>query len=258
MTRIPLPSWRFVQVWRRHFLVWRKTSIASLVGILGEPLLYLLGMGYGLGRFVGEVAGMAYLPFVATGILAASAMNPATFEAFYGGFTRMTRQNTFHAQLATPLTVADIVAGEVAWAATKSLMSGGAVFLVAGVLGAFPLQPVVLLVLPLIFLAGLAFAAMAMVVTAISPSYEFFQFYITLIVTPMYLFCGVFFPVIVLPEPLMSVVNGLPLAHVVALVRPLAMGLPLEGAGLHLLALLGYVGVCFVGAALLVRRRIIV
>ena len=125
----PLSPFFFVQVWRRHFLVWRKTSAASLVGSLGEPFLYLMGMGYGLGRFIGEIEGTSYLVYVTSGILAANSMNTATFEAIYGSFTRLTRQNTFHAMLATPLRVSDVVLGEVFWAATKALIAGTAIFL---------------------------------------------------------------------------------------------------------------------------------
>ncbi len=252
-----IPSYRFVHVWRRHFMVWRKTAMASLAGSLGEPLLYLLGLGYGLGRFVGAIGEMDYMVYVASGILASNSMNTATFEAIYGGFTRMTRQNTFHAMLATPLTVADVVAGEVAWAATRSLISGGAIFLVGMVLGAFS-PGSVLMVLPVVVLSGLAFGAMAMVITAISPGYDFFLYYFTLVTTPMFLFCGVFYPVASLPPLVQSLVGVLPLTHVVALLRPVANALPVLDVGFHLAVIVAYALVAFTVAVALVRRRIIV
>ncbi|MEG3638662.1 ABC transporter permease [Magnetococcus sp. PR-3] len=252
-----LPSKGWVQTWRRHFMVWRKTYTASLAGNLGEPLLYLAGMGYGLGRFVGEVEGMAYLVFVASGILASSSMNSSTFEVLYGAFTRMTRQNTYHAQLTTPLSVADVVAGEVIWAASKALIAGFAIFLVATLFGAFEIQNI-LLTLPIVFLSGLTFASLGMVVTAVSPSYEFFLYYTTLVTVPMFLFCGVFYPVNTLPELLQYFILLLPLTHVVELMRPLATGGVVQDVLLHLSVITFYLVIGFIWAVKLVRRRIIV
>nr|CRH07092.1 ABC-2 type transporter, NodJ family [Candidatus Magnetococcus massalia] len=252
-----IPTLGFIQTWRRHFLVWRKTSTASLVGNLGEPLLYLAGMGYGLGRFVGEVNGMAYLVFVASGILASSSMNSSTFEVLYGAFTRMTRQNTYHAMLTTPLSVADVVAGEVAWAGTKALIAGIAIFLVATLFGAFTLSDA-LYTLPIVFLSGLTFASLGMVVTAVSPSYEFFLYYTTLVTVPMFLFCGVFYPVDTLPESLQMLVQLLPLTHVVDLLRPLATGGVATDILLHLSVISCYLITGFLAAVWLVRKRIIV
>jgi lipooligosaccharide transport system permease protein len=252
-----LPSILFIQVWRRHFLVWQKGAINSLIGTLGEPFLYLLGMGYGLGRFVGEIEGITYLVYITSGILAANSMNVATFEALYGGFTRMTRQNTFQAMLATPMRVADVVAGEVAWGATKAMISGSAIFLVGNFLGSIP-SPTAFLVLPVVFLSGIVFTSMAMVVMSIAPNYDFFLYYFTLVVTPMFLFCGVFYPVDSLPQTAQMVANLLPLAHVVALVRPLTIGLPLESPVFHLMALAVYAAVSFFLAVRLLKKRLIV
>jgi lipooligosaccharide transport system permease protein len=257
MIRLNVPSRRFIQVWRRHFLVWRKSMGTSLMGTLGEPFLYLMGMGYGLGRFVGEIEGISYLVYLTSGILAASSMNTATFEALYGGFTRMTRQNTFHAMLATPLRVADIVAGEVVWGGTKSLISGLAIFLVGNILGSIPSETA-FLVLPVVFLSGIVFTAMALVVVAIAPNYDFFLYYFTLVTTPMFLFCGVFYPVDSLPESVQMVTNMLPLAHVISLMRPLTIGLPIENPWFHIVSLLIY-GVCtFFLAVQLLKKRLIV
>ena len=252
-----IPSKLFFQVWRRHFLVWRKSAATSLMGTLGEPFLYLLGMGYGLGRFVGEIEGISYLVYITSGILAASSMNTATFEALYGGFTRMTRQNTFQAMLATPLRVADIVAGEVGWGATKALISGLAIFLAGNLLGSIPSQTA-FLVLPVVFLSGMVFTSMALVVVALAPNYDFFLYYFTLVTTPMFLFCGVFYPIDSLPETAQMVAAHLPLAHVVALIRPLTIGIPLENPAFHIISLLIYGAVTFFLAVQLLKKRLIV
>lgn len=251
------PSSRFFQVWRRHFLVWRKTAASSLVASLGEPFLYLLGMGYGLGHFVGSMGDTPYPVYLAAGILAANSMHAATFEAIYGGFTRMTRQNTFHAMLATPLRIADIVAGEVTWAATKSLLSGTAILLVAGLMGAMPAKTAIL-VLPVVFLSGLIFGSMGMIMTAISPSYDFFMYYFTLVTTPMFLFCGVFYPVESLPPLIRLATQFLPLTHVVALIRPLTSAIPFQETFLHLGALIIFAVIAFLLAVTLIKRRIII
>jgi len=113
-------------------MVWKKLAIASMLGNFGDPFLYLLGLGYGLGLYIGDMGGIPYMAFLASGILCSSAMNTATFEALYSAFTRMTHQGTWEGMLATPVSVADIIAGEQLWAATKSLISGTAIFVVAG------------------------------------------------------------------------------------------------------------------------------
>ena len=102
----------------------------------GEPFLYLLGLGLGLGRFIGELGGLPYLTFLATGLIASSSMNTATFEGLFSVYTRMVPQQTYEGMLATPLEVDDIVAGEMLWCATKGLFSSSAILLVASLLGA--------------------------------------------------------------------------------------------------------------------------
>ena len=102
-------------VWRRNTLVWRKLMLPSILINFGEPFLYLLGLGYGLGLFIGEMMHMPYLTFLASGILASSAMNTASFEAMFSVYTRMIPQKTYEAILTTPLEVQDILAGEMLW-----------------------------------------------------------------------------------------------------------------------------------------------
>ena len=257
MTRaLPSLSVRWIAVWRRHFLVWQKLSLPSLVGNFGDPLLYLLALGYGLGRFVGSMDGMPYISFLASGIVCSSAMNTATFEALYSAFTRMTTQQTWAGMLAAPLDVDDILMGEMVWAGTKSLISAGAILLVASALGIVH-GAQALLVLPVALLVGICFAAMALVVTAISKNYEFFLYYVTLVVTPMMLFCGVFFPLGGLPKPLRWVAAFLPLTHGVAIIRPLMTGAWPQNAPLDLLVLIVYGAACYTLATALVKRRLL-
>ena len=121
LTIPPSLTGAFTAVWRRNLRVWRKLMLPSLMGNFGEPVVYLLALGYGLGRLIGDVEGMSYMVFLASGIICSSALTAATFEALYSAYTRLTQQLTWSAMLATPLTVDEIVFGEIVWAATKAV-----------------------------------------------------------------------------------------------------------------------------------------
>ena len=256
LRRPPILSLRFFAVWQRNFRVWRKLMLPSLLGNFGEPVLYLLALGYGLGQFVGEVEGMGYMVFLASGIVCSAAMTGATFEALYSAFTRLTQQQTWAAMLAAPMNVDDVVLGEIAWAATKALINASAIVLVAALLGLVA-GPQALLVLPVILLAGFAFAGIAMIVTAVSPSYDFFLYYFTLVMTPMLLLSGVFFPLESLPGAVQIGAQFLPLAHVVMLVRPLMTGGAIDAPILHLAVITGYIIATYWLSAALARRRLV-
>ena len=244
-------------VWRRNVLVWRKLVGASLLINFGEPFIYLMGLGFGLGHFIGDMAGMPYLTFLASGLVASSVMNTASFEGMYSVYTRMVPQQTYEAMLATPLEVDDIAAGEMLWCATKGLISSSTILFVAMLLGAVSDWSAILAV-PILFIIGLCFAGPALVMSAMSPSYEFFSYYFTLVVTPMFIFSGVFYPVTTLPDVMQSLVHLLPLSHAIALIRPLVSGQVTSDVVLHLTVLISYAAVCYYIAVVLIRRRLIV
>lgn len=242
-------------VWRRNARVWRKLVIPSLIGHFGEPLLFLLLFGYGLGQLVGEVDGMPYMVFIASGLACSTAMFAAKFEALYSAFTRLKQQRTWEAMLNTPLSVRDIAGGEILWAATKGLINSSALMIVALAFGLIH-APGILPGLAVIALGALAFAAMAMIITALAPNYDFFLYYFTLVMTPMMLLSGVFFPMEVLPGLIQGVAWALPLAHLVALVRPLLTEVAPGPVLLHLGVVIGWSAVCFPVAVSLLRRRL--
>ncbi len=247
---------RLVHVWQRNFLVYRKLLLPSLVGNFGEPLLYLFLLGLGLGRLVGEVEQLSYMVFLASGLVCSTLMFAASFEAMYSAFTRMTQQYTWNAMLNTPLTVDDIAAGETLWAATKGLINAVAILIVAGLLGLIGGWGL-LLVLPVLVLAGVAFAALALVVTAVSPSYDFFLYYFTLALTPMLLLSGVFFPLGTLPPLIQAIAHILPLLHAVELIRPLITEVAIgPWWPVNVLVLAAYATAAFVLACRLLRRRL--
>jgi len=255
--RLPYVRRAALAVWRRNVLVWRKLIGPSLLINFGEPLLYLLGLGLGLGSFVGQMSGLPYLTFLASGIVASSAMNTATFEGMYSVYTRMVPQRTYESMLATPIDVDDIIAGEMLWCATKSTISGSAILLVAALLGAVH-NSAAILAIPVTFLVGLCFAGPAIAMSAFSKSYDFFNYYFTLIITPMFILCGVFYPIQTLPQALQAAVQFLPLTHAVALIRPLVAGQTVATPLVHLSVLAGYAGLGYYLSVVLVRRRLIV
>jgi lipooligosaccharide transport system permease protein len=253
--RLPRLSLRFIPIWQRNWLVWRKVAATSVIGHLADPVIYMLGLGYGLGSLLPEMNGMSYMAFLAAGTVCYSTMNSATFEALYSGFARMHEQRTWDAIMNTPVTLDDIVLSEMLWAATKSLMAGLAVLLVIWLMG-LSHSWLSLWMIPLALLVGLTFAALGLIMTALAPSYDFFMYYFTLVVTPMMLLCGVFFPVTQLPEGLQLFAAILPLTHAIDLARPLMNGSVPVAAGLHLLALCAYAGLGFYVALVLFRRRL--
>ena len=247
---------RFLHVWRRNLLVWRKLAIPSMLGNLADPMLYMLGLGYGLGGLLPQMQGGSYVAFLAGGVVCSSTMFTASFEAMYSAFSRMHVQRTWDAIINAPLSLDDVVLGEWVWAASKSLLSGCAVLLVATALGVVG-SPLALWIIPVILLAGLVFAGLGLIITALSPSYDFFMYYFTLAITPMMLLSGVFFPLAQLPVWAQAAAQVLPLTHAVALSRPLMNGLTPDHVGQHLLVLALYAGVSYGVARHLLRKRII-
>jgi lipooligosaccharide transport system permease protein len=252
----PQLSFRTFAVWRRNFLVWKKLAIPSLLGNLADPMIYLFGLGYGLGSLLPEVAGVSYIAFLASGTVCASTMNAASFEALYSGFSRMHVQKTWEAIMNAPVSLDDVVAGECLWAAAKATLSGTAILVVIAALG-FVASPLALWALPVIFLTGLCFAALGLIVTALAPSYDFFMYYFTLFITPMVLLCGVFFPPDQLPAAVQAVGAWLPLTHAVALVRPLLFGTVPADIPIHVAYLAAVAGIAFAIALHLTRRRLL-
>ncbi len=239
----------------RNLRVWQNYASASAIGNFGEPLLYLVALGYGLGRVVPRLGGMSYAEFIAPGLVVSTVMYTATFEGTFGSYTRLSTQKTFEAILATPVTPQELVAGEVIWGGIKAMLGAGSVLLVIALFGLVP-SWLALGALPLGFLAGLMFTAMALVVTAFCRSYEFFNYYFTLVVAPMFLFSGIFFPLEQMPPWVRTGADLLPLTHVVELSRGLVRGT----AGVHHLVHLGVVaaftGVAYLACATLLARRL--
>lgn len=256
--RAPALSWRWVPVFRRNLLVWRKLMVPSLVGNIAEPLITLVAFGYGLGALVGQVqldgSAVPYIVFLASGSICMSAMNAASFEALYSAFSRMHVQRTWDGIMNAPITLDDIVLAEMLWAAFKSLFTTTVILIVMLALG-ISTSAWLLLAWPLLALVGLVFASIALIFNALAKGYDFFTYYFTLFLTPTMFLSGVFFPREQLPGFMQAVAQWLPLTAAVELIRPLFLGrLPADGVQ-HLAVLLAYAVASWWIALALTRRR---
>jgi lipooligosaccharide transport system permease protein len=254
--RLPRPSARFVPVWRRNLLVWRKLAIASVLGNIADPLLYMLALGYGIGAMIGQVDGMSYVAFIGTGMVCQSAMFTSSFEGMYSAFSRMHVQRTWEAIINAPIALDDVMFAEWVWCATKAVMSTAAILVVIEALG-FGHTWLALWILPLGFLVGLCFGAFGLVMNSLAPGYDFFTYFFTLVLTPMLLFSGVYFPVAQMPAWLAGVASVLPLSHAIDIARPLMLDRVPGNIALHVAVLMAYGIVAYYVALVLTRRRLL-
>jgi lipooligosaccharide transport system permease protein len=220
-------SWRFLRVWRRNVMVYRRTWKINFLVPLFEPAFYILAFGLGFRRLIGDVsyaAGtLSYTEFIAPALVATSVMWNAFFETTYSSFVRMYYQKTFDAMLATPLSLEEIIVAEIAWSATKAAAAALLMIVVLMLLGYidFPLGFTGVL---WAFMGGLAFGAIGMFFTGIVPTIDLFNLPIFLFITPMFLFSGTFFPVSGLPGWAQELSLAFPLYHLVELTRLVSLG----------------------------------
>lgn len=221
---------RAFRVWQRHLTVYTKLYKSSFALNFVEPILYLSALGLGLGAYVGKIHGVSYIEFIAPGIIASSAMFAAIYECTYGTYVRMTFQKTFDAILATPINIDDLIAGELMWGATKSILYGTTIAVVISALGLVH-SPMIILIIPVLFLSGLIFSELSVVVASIIPGIDSFNYFYTLVMTPMFLFSGIFFPIDTLPVIVRTIAFFTPLYHFVNVCRSLSDGHLAPAAG---------------------------
>jgi len=252
----------------RSFEYWlyqyRRTWRGSIVSTVLFPVLFLASMGLGLGSLVdsptasGGVEGLPYLVFLAPGLLAATAMQTGTSEATYPVMGAIKWVKTYHAMLASPLGVLDVLVGHLLFLAARVLL-GSVVFL--AVMAAFGAvrSPLALLTLPAAVLTGMAFSAPVVAFAASTDNDAGFAFLFRFIVTPLFLFSGVFYPVQQLPVVLEQLAYVTPLWHGVALSRGLALGTATAGGVLlHVAYLSLWIAVGFRLAVRAYHRRLAV
>jgi lipooligosaccharide transport system permease protein len=254
---------RVSRAYEHQFLLYRRTWRGGLFNSFLSPVLFLLAMGVGLGSYVdrggGTAAlGVSYLTFLAPGLLAATVMQTASFEATFpimGGFVW---QRRYHAMHATPLGPAEIALGQLAWIATRLTLVGSIFVLVMVPFGAVH-SPLVLLAIPAATLTGLAFATPIAAYAATQKTMTTFNYIFRFGITPLFLFSGTFFPVEQLPVFLQPIAYLTPLYHGVALCRSLALGAITAdpGTGLvHLGVLLLFITAGLVACLVAFQRRL--
>ena len=216
---LPRVTGRAWKVWYRNLVVFFRTWKVNFFPPFIEAFLYLSAIGLGIGSYVGSIDGIPYVNFIAPAILAISVMNSAFFECTYGSYVRMYYQKSFDAMIATPLSIEDVIAGELLWGATRSVMYVAIMLPVLAAFGVISL-PASLLAIPLAFIGGLMFAGIGMCFTGITPGLETLNYPAYLFITPMTLFSGTFFPLAILPAVFQYLaVILLPLTHLVAVMR---------------------------------------
>jgi len=215
-----------LRVVERNLLVYRRTWLVLVSGML-EPLLYLLSLGLGLGHLVGPLqepdgTRLSYAAFVAPGLLASSAMNGAVYDSTFNIFHKLHWSKVYDVMLASPLEVADLALGEVLWALLRGGLYASAFLVVMAALG-LVVSPAVVLAIPAALLVGLAFAGVGLAATTYMRSWQDFD-YVNLVLLPLFLFSGTFYPLTVYPHYLQVIVGLTPLYRGVALVRSLDLG----------------------------------
>jgi lipooligosaccharide transport system permease protein len=212
----------FGRVWMRNAQVYLALWKFNVFPALAEPILFIFVFGLGIGSYIDEMEGVPYLEFVAPGILGIAAIMQATFECTYGSYFRMRMQNTFEGIISTPVSAAEVGAAEIAWGATRGLVTSVLVLSVLAVFGVF--HSLMVLLIPLLtFLAAFNFAAIAIIVTSRIAQMEYFHFYFAGFVLPAQFLCGTFFPVSRFPAPVQAVAWVIPLTSFVDVMRSLTL-----------------------------------
>ena len=252
-------SYRVYYVWKRNMTAYKRFILPTLLVSLGEPFFYLLAMGLGLGAYmVGLFGGVSYIKFLASGLVVSSCMMTATFECLYDSFVRMVHEKIYASLIVTPISAEDVVAGDIAWGTFRGVISGFLMYIVAALIGALPVSlPVVLELLGLMIIMGILFGSLSMIVTAFAPNFDFFNYYTQLVVSPIFFFSGVFFPLERFPDWLRLVAKFSPLTHAVIVSRQIFTGQFSPHLYLNLLAIVIPAALAFFLALVAMKRRLI-
>jgi lipooligosaccharide transport system permease protein len=199
---------------------WKSTTFSSVL----EPVIYLLAFGLGLGStIVDKVEGLDYVEFVGTGMVATAVIFSSALPAMFGAFVKERFQRTYDAILAAPVDVEELVTAEMLWIGIRSGIYGCFPLIVSMLFGLDP-APGMLLVPLFAFVTALGFAAFGIATAASVAKIDQFSYVTTLVITPLFLVAGTFFPIDQLPEWLQVVAQFNPLHQLVVLVRHACFG----------------------------------
>jgi len=219
---LPTVTRKALAVTLRNWLAWRKQLHANILLFLGDPVMYLGAIGWGLGGFV-NLHGTSLVEYIAPGLLVMTAASSVVYDITAGGYMRLREQGVYQAMMDTPMGEDEIIAGELIWEIARSIMYGSMFLGITILFGVKPAGSVIML--PVILaINGVFFGCVTWTVVAKVRHVEQLFYYFTLVVTPLFLFSGVFFPVERLPEIAQSVIELLPMYHVVEMSRDLFYG----------------------------------
>ncbi len=246
-----------VRVWYRHALAWTRFYRTSIALNFVEPITGLLALGIGLGSYVRLIDGVSFVQFIGPGLLAVTAMNAVTFDSLFGTYTFLNENRVYPSMITSPLTVDDLVAGTILWQATRSLMYGTTFLLIITAFGLVHAWTA-LLVLPLLVLTGIMFSAPAIAAAALASAMDQMFYYITLIVTPMYMFSGIFFPLERMPHAIQIAIWCTPLYHVAHLARSFVLGNLSGDLLIDLAWILVFTAIALLFPSRLIRRKLLI
>jgi lipooligosaccharide transport system permease protein len=254
---------RALRILQRNAIVYRQVWRGSVFSSFLQPTLYLMALGLGVGSLIdvrraAAITGDAgYLQFLAPGLLAAACMQVASFESAWPITGKILWRRNYQAMLATPIGIDHVIVGELLWIAVRLTTVGTAFLLVASAFGAMRIAPATLLGVVIAVLMGLAFSAPIIAYAATLKSGNNFNVLFRFVITPLFMFSGVFFPVDRLPAPLPWIAEASPLYHGVQLVRGVALGrLDSSAAVGHTGYLLILFGAGFLAARFTFRRTL--
>ncbi len=251
-------SYRIYYVFLRNLISYKRFVVPTFLVSLVEPLFYLVTFGIGMGAYIGYFGGKPYLFFLVPGVLVAAVMMSSSFECLYGTFVKIIHERIYDSLIATPVSAEDAVAGDIAWGAFRGMISGTLMMLVALFMGVSPASiPSLLLLLVLMVFVGVMFASLAMIVTSFAPSFDFFNYYTELVITPMLFFSGVFFPLDRFPPWMKVLAEFLPLTHAVRISRSVYAGTFEAGLIWRSLVIVGLETTAFFIAIKSMKRRLI-
>jgi lipooligosaccharide transport system permease protein len=247
-------------VFRRNWLVYKRIWYRSIFFGFLQPFMFLTAMGLGLGTLMNRgdtsaFGGVSYIAFLGPGLMAAMAMQTATFESTYPIMNKIMWGRNYEAMLATPLATRTILAGELSWIAFR-VLTVASILLVVLTLFGIPASPLALLALPIVAVIGVGFSSNLIAFTASQKNDVGFSWIFRFVINPLFLFSGTFFPLTQLPEPLRIAAWFTPLFHGVELIRGLVLDrLDLRAAPLHLGYLLLFLAIGVFLADRNLRRR---
>ncbi|MGH2357347.1 MAG: ABC transporter permease [Candidatus Limnocylindria bacterium] len=219
--------WRARRLVQRNILVYKHQWIIIFSGVF-EPVFYLLGIGLGVGGIIEtvQVGGreLSYAAYVAPALLATAAMNGAVFETIFNVFFKLNFARTYEGILATPMGITEIAVGEMVWALMRATLYAVSMLVIMLFMG-LVLSPWAVLVVPAVLFVAAAFAGAGLAGTAFLRTVNDFDIPMGLVVMPMFLFSGTFFPIDIYPAPIQVFMQATPLFHAISLIRGLSTGL---------------------------------